>query len=62
MCSVVNLLAIPDDELCDLGYLVAVVVQLLSLCDPVDCSTPGFPVLHFLLSLGVHSDSRPSSP
>ena len=31
---------------------VVVVVQLLSpvwLCDPMDCSTPGFPVLHYLL-------------
>ena len=26
------------------------VTQLcLSLCDPTDCSTPGFPVLHYLL-------------
>ena len=23
----------------------------LALCDPVDCSTPGFPVLHYLLDL-----------
>ena len=32
--------------------LVAIVVQSLSrvwLCDPVDCSTPSFPVLHYLL-------------
>ena len=32
----------------------AAVVQLLSsvwLCDPMDCSTPGFPVLHHLLEL-----------
>ena len=33
-------------------FLAVVVVQLLShvqLCDPVDCSAPGFPVLHPLL-------------
>ena len=39
----------------------AIVVQLLShvwLCDPMDCSTPGFPVHHHLLELAqthVHS-------
>ena len=28
------------------------VTQLcLTLCDPMDCSTPGFPVLHHLLDL-----------
>ena len=34
------------------GLQNEVVVQLLShvqLCDPVACSTPGFPVLHYLL-------------
>ena len=34
-----------------LWLLTFVVVQLLSrvwLCDPMDCSIPGFPVLHFL--------------
>ena len=33
------------------GAILLFVVQLLScvrLCDPVDCSTPGFPVLHYL--------------
>ena len=32
-------------------HIHVVVVQLLSriqLCDPMDCSTPGFPVLHYL--------------
>ena len=32
--------------------VVVAVVQLLShvqLCDPINCSTPGFPVLHHLL-------------
>ena len=43
-------------------------VQWLSLCDPMDCSTPGFPVLHHLLELAqihVHwvSDTiQPSHP
>ena len=23
----------------------------LTLCDPMDCSTPGFPVIHYLLEL-----------
>ena len=27
----------------------AAAVQLLSLCDPMDCTTTGFPVLHYLL-------------
>ena len=27
-------------------YLVA--QSCLTLCDPMDCSTPGFPVLHYL--------------
>ena len=39
-----------------------VVVQSLgrpTLCDPVDCSTPGFPVLHHLLELAqTHPLSR----
>ena len=25
--------------------------SVMSLCDPMDCSTPGFPVLHYLLEL-----------
>ena len=29
----------------------SVVQSCLTLCDPVDCSTPGFPVLHHLLGL-----------
>ena len=35
----------------------SVAKSCLSLCDPMDCSTPGFPVLHYLLELaqtGVH--------
>ena len=49
----------------------AVVVQLLScpiLCDPMDCSTSGFPVLHYLLELAqtdvhwVGNAIQPSSP
>ena len=54
-----------------LGPYVFVVVQLLScltLCDPVDCSTPDFPVLHYLPEFAethVHSISdaiQPSHP
>ena len=26
----------------------------LTLCDPMDCSTPGFPVLHYLLEFSIH--------
>ena len=36
------------------AHVVFVVVQSLScvqLCDPVDCSTPGFPVLRYLPEL-----------
>ena len=38
--------------------LMPVAVQWLSrvwLCDPMDCSTPGFPVLHHLLELAQNS-------
>ena len=37
--------------------LVVLAVQLLSLtlCDPVDCSTPAFPVLHYLSLLKLMS-------
>ena len=34
-------------------HFVVVVDQLcLALCDPMDCSMPGFPVLYHLLELG----------
>ena len=39
-----------------------------SLCNPMDCSTPGFPVLHYLLELAqthipwVHDAIQPSRP
>ena len=33
------------------SYRCKIVVQLLTLCDPMDCSTPGFTVLHHLLEL-----------
>ena len=29
----------------------SVVQSCLTLCNPMDCSTPGFPVLHYLLGL-----------
>ena len=39
--------------LLDWDNLIFIVVQSLScvliLCDPMDCSMPGFPVLHYLL-------------
>ena len=38
----------------------SVAQSCLTLCDPMDCSTPGFPVLHYLLELvqtHVHRDS-----
>ena len=44
------------------------VQSISSLCDPMDCSTPGFPVHHKLLDLAethVHRDSdaiQPSHP
>ena len=45
------------------------VTQLrLTLCDPMDCSTPGFPILHHLPKLaqtqvhGVGNDIQPSCP
>ena len=31
--------------------VVGVTKSCLTLCNPVDCSMPGFPVLHYLLSL-----------
>ena len=57
------------------GELVLIVSLLLfncsvvsTLCDPMDCSTPGFPVLHHLLELaqthvhGVVDAIQPSHP
>ena len=32
-------------------YCCSVAQLCLTLCDPMDCSTPGFPVLHYLLEL-----------
>ena len=52
-----------------MAEIVSSVAQLcLTLCDPMDCSTPGFPVLHQLLELAqIHvpcdSDTvQPSHP
>ena len=33
------------------GFCVSVAQLCPTLCDPVDCSTPGFPVLHYLPEL-----------
>ena len=39
-----------DSELWEALEICCLVAQLcLTLCDPVDCSMPGFPVLHYLL-------------
>ena len=34
-----------------MGIVVQLVRQVRLFCDPMDCSTPGFPVLHHLLEL-----------
>ena len=49
-------------------HLSSVAQSCLTVCDPMDCSVPGFPVLHYLLETAqthVHwaSDSiQPSYP
>ena len=40
-------------------HISSVAQSCLTLCDPMDCSTPGFPVHHQLL--GAYSNSCPSS-
>jgi len=42
----------------------SVTQSYLTLCDPMDCSTPGFPVLHHLLTHvhGVSDAIQPSRP
>ena len=42
------------NEVCSLrvsGHLLSVQFNHVQLCDPMDCSTPGFPVHHQLLEL-----------
>ena len=58
-----------DSELWEALEICCLVAQLcLTLCDPVDCSMPGFPILHYLLEFDqthVHwvSDAiQPSHP
>ena len=29
--------------------IIVLSLRCVQLCDPMDCSTPGFPVLHYLL-------------
>ena len=41
-------------------HFSSVTQSCLTLCDPMNCSTPGHPV-HHQLPERVHSDSRPSS-
>ena len=55
-------------------FTVLLLLLLLSqqlcptLCDPMDCSTPGFPVLHYILKFaqtqvhGVDDAIQPSQP
>ena len=54
-----------------IGFCCSVTKSCLTLCDPMDCSTPGFPVYHQLLELAqtpVHragdaiQPSHPSPP
>ena len=45
-------------------YYCSVAQSCLTLCDPIACSTPGFPVLHCLLELAqthVHQSVMPSN-
>ena len=37
--------------LLDLGFCYSVAKLCLTFCDPMDCSTPDFPVLHYLWNL-----------
>ena len=61
------LVPIPRCSCADIHFLVVDVVQLPShvrLCDPMDCSSPGFPVPHHLsefLEVHVHRISDPSN-
>ena len=49
-------------------HCCSIAKSCLSLCDPMDCSTPGFPVLHYLLEFtqthvhGVGDAVQPSHP
>ena len=49
-------------------YCCSVATSCLTLCDPMDCSTPGFPVLHSLLKFAqtrvywVEDTIQPSHP
>ena len=46
-------------------FCCSVTQSCLTLCDPMDCSMPGFPVLHYLLELvqtHVHRVSEASQP
>ena len=56
---------------CSLAGCCSVTKSCPSLCDPMDCSTPGFPVLHYLLEFaqihahcvgGAIQPSHPLSP
>ena len=50
---------------CIHAFCCSVAKSRLSLCDPVDCSTPGLPVFHYLsefAQIHVHWDIQPSHP
>ena len=53
-------------EFKDSSHVVAVVQLCLTLCDPMDCSTPGFSALHYLLEFAqthvhwIHDAIQPS--
>ena len=52
----------------DASYCCSVAQLFLTFCDPMDCSTPGFPVLHYLLEFAqthvhwVNDAIQPSYP
>ena len=63
----------PQDELFPkthsyLGVVCSVAQLCLTLCDPMDCNTPGFPILHYLSDFvqthvhWVNDASQPSHP
>ena len=58
---------IGKDSYFKLCYCCSVAKACQTLCDPMDCSMPGFPILHHLLELAPHSHwvgdaGQPSHP
>ena len=58
----------PTEDVMDSVQFSSVAQSCLTLCDPMDCSTPGFPVHHLLPDLAqthvhqVHDAIQPSHP